>query len=82
MLPNLSSELAPTTMLSRRMRGGYSDVYESSWRGKRVINHYSFLFRAEWSISYQVALKVVTPVNHLKSMRRVRIRPPSPRIGR
>jgi hypothetical protein len=52
MLPNLSNELEPTTMLSRRMRGGYSDVYESSWRGKRVINHYYFLLCAEWSITY------------------------------
>ncbi|PVF91224.1 kinase-like protein [Serendipita vermifera] len=35
-LPNLSGELAPISMRSRRMRGGYADVYEGDWKGQKV----------------------------------------------
>ncbi|PVF94368.1 kinase-like protein [Serendipita vermifera] len=59
-LPNLSNELAPITILCRRMKGGYSDVYESVWKGQK----------AKQTVVSQVAVKVISPVNHLKSMKR------------
>ncbi|PVF94365.1 kinase-like protein [Serendipita vermifera] len=36
LLPNLSGQLAPIDLRSKRMRGGYADVWQSFWRGKPV----------------------------------------------
>ncbi|PVF94367.1 kinase-like protein [Serendipita vermifera] len=52
LLPDLSGQLAPIGLRNKRMRGGYADVYQTSWKG------------------WNVAVKVIMPVNHLKAMRR------------